>query len=214
MSNYACIFQRGFFGTFLIYFINQHEGFSKEPYVANYKNFNNLDEVHSAPVHINMPKHSFYYKPKMEAVENYKGQVELLDWDDWRAQHPSEKIAFKPVPHHYDQLDKEYCDYLQERAWFIVCHYEEGKQAVTKRIARYSQDAITFSAEKYVEERNEAALNLARTRGAFLLDMGKLMKCDIRTYGTLCQYLNTKPLDGWQDLVNNHKELIGFKEFE
>ena len=212
MSNYACIFQRCFFGTFLIYFINQHEGFSKQSYVANYKHFNDLDKTSSAPVHINMPKHSFYYQPKMKNVENYKGQVPLLDWDEWRAQHPSEKIAFKPVPHHYDQLDKEYCDWLQERAWLIVTYYEHGKEAVQRRIEKYSsndKESITS-----VDERNENALNLARTRGAFLLDMGKLMNCDIRTYGTLCQYLNTKPLDGWQDLVNHHKELIGFKEFE
>lgn len=212
MSNYACIFQRGFFGTFLIYFINQHEDFSKQEYVANYKHFNDTNLVDQAPVHINMPKHSFYYKPKMHNVERFKGQVELLDWDEWRAQHPSKKIAFKPVPHHYDQFDNEYCDFLQERAWFIVCNFHQGMERAIKRVAKYGSDG--FDPEEYVVGRNNEALELARRRGAFLLDMGKLLDCDIRTYGTLCTYLGTKPLDGWQDLVNHHKELIRFDEFE
>ena len=70
------------------------------------------------------------------------------------------------------------------------------------------------TAENYVRDQNENALALARRRGAYLLDMSSLMNCDIRTYGTLCQYLKTKPLDGWQTLVNDHKERIGYNEFE
>ena len=36
------------------------------------------------------------------------------------------------------------------------------------------------------------------------------MNCDIRTYGMLCvPYV--EPLFGWQDIVNKHKELIGFE---
>ena len=39
MSDYAVIFAGGFFGTFLVHFINQHENFSKGEYVANYKHW-------------------------------------------------------------------------------------------------------------------------------------------------------------------------------
>ena len=208
MSDYAVIFQRGFFGTFLIYLINQHKDFSKGEYVANYKHWNDLSKVSDTPVHMNMPRHSFYYKPKMEHVENFKGQVELLDWDEFRAQHDCAKLAFKPVPHHYDMLDDEYCDYLQERAKFIICNFHQGLERCIERVDTYGSDG--FDATEYVVERNIEASELAERRGGFVLDMGKLMDCDIRTYGMLCNYLETEPLNGWQDIVNKHKEMIGF----
>ena len=213
MSNYACIFAGGFYGTFLVYFINQHEGFSKGEFVANHKHWSDEKLSEDNPVHLNMPKHSYYYKPHMTHVEKFKGQVELMEWDKFRAQHDCEKLAFKPVPHHYDMFDDEYCNHLQEKAWLIVCNFEKSKEHAIKRVRKYGlYDDDT--AENYVRDQNENALALARRRGAYLLDMSSLMNCDIRTYGTLCQYLKTKPLDGWQTLVNDHKERIGYNEFE
>ena len=210
MSNYAVVFAGGFFGTFLVHFINQHENFSKGEYVANYKHWSDGETTEDSPVHLNMPRHSLYYKPHMSHVEKFKGQAKLLEWEEFREFHPSEKLAFKPVPHHPEMFDDEYCEWLQEKAWMIVCCYEKNKEKVIERCDKFGVTNDT-DAKSYVDMMNEEALQLARRRGAFLLDMGSLMNCDIRTYGVLCQYLKTKPLDGWQDLVNKHKELIGFE---
>ena len=148
----------------------------------------------------------FYYKPKMEHVENFKGQVELLDWDAFRASHDCAKLASQTSTN-YDMLDDEYCDYLQERAKFIICNFY-GLERCIERVDKYGSDG--FDATEYVVERNIEASELAERRGGFVLDMGKLMDCDIRTYGMLCNYLETEPLNGWQDIVNKHKEMIGF----
>lgn len=208
-NDYAVVFAGGFFGTFLIYFINQHDGFSKGEYVANKKHWSDAKTTEESPVHLNMPRHSLYYKPHMSHVEKFKGQAKLLEWEEFRGIHKCEKLAFKPVPHHYDMFDDTYCDFIQERAWFIICNFHQGKERVVERVAKYGSTG--FDAEDYVNRMNKEALDLARRRGGFLLDMGKLIDCDIRTYGTLCQYLKCKPLDGWQDIVNKHKELIGFE---
>lgn len=208
MSDYAVVFQRGFFGTFLIYFINQHNGFTKGESVPNKKHFNTLVEGDS-PRHLNMPKHSYYYKPLMGNVDNFKGQVELLDWEDFRASHKSESVAFKPVPHHYDMMSKEYVEHLQERSNLIICTFEHGKERVIERIRNNSTD--TLDAETYVNTKNKEAKELAQKYGGLLLDMGKLIDCDIRSYGILCDYIKVEPLFLWQDLVTKHKELIGFE---
>ena len=65
MSNYAVVFAGGFFGTFLVHFINQHENFSKGEYVANYKHWSDGKTTEDSPVHLNMPRHSLYYGPHM-----------------------------------------------------------------------------------------------------------------------------------------------------
>jgi len=209
MSNYAVVFVGGFFGTFLVHFINQHENFSKGKYVINHKHWGDGKTVEENPVHLNMPKHSLYYKPHMQDVQKFNGQVPLLDWEEFRDLHDCEKLAFKPVPHHYDMFDDEYCDWLQDKASMIVCHYEKNKDRVIERIGKYG--LANGDPADYVERQNQEARQLAGRRGAFLFDMGSFMNCDIRTYGILCEHLKTKPLDGWQDLVNGHKEQIGFE---
>ena len=116
MSDYAVVFAGGFFGTFLVHFINQHENFSKGEYVANYKHWSDGATKEDSPVHLNMPRHSLYYKPHMSHVEKFKGQAKLLDWEEFRALHDCKNLCIKPVPHHPEMFDDAYCDWLEEKA--------------------------------------------------------------------------------------------------
>ena len=210
MSDYAVIFAGGFFGTFLVHFINQHENFSKGEYVANYKHWSDGATKEDSPVHLNMPRHSLYYKPHMSHVEKFKGQAKLLDWEEFRALHDCKNLCIKPVPHHPEMFDDAYCDWLEEKATLIVCYIDKDKDKIVERCDKFGVTNGT-DAQSYVDNMNKEALQLAQRRGAFILDMGSLMNCDIRTYGMLCVHLNVDPLFGWQDLVNKHKELIGFE---
>ena len=84
-------------------------------------------------------------------------------------------------------FDDAYCEWLQEKAIrMIVCCYEKNKDKVIERCDK-SRVTNDTDAKPHVDMMNEEApLQLARRRGAFLLDMGPSMNCDIRTYGVLC----------------------------
>ena len=104
-------------------------------------------------------------------------------------------------------LDDEYCDYLQERAKFIICNFHQGLERCIERVDTYGSDG--FDATEYVVERNIVANELAERRGGFVLDMGKLMDCDI-PHMVCCVIIWKQRQNGWQDIVNKHKEMIGF----
>jgi len=207
--NINVAFCRGWFGTFLIHLINEHESFTNSKPILNYGHFNK-EFISDEPVHMNLPGFQYIHKPVSHYIGSLPEDFPFITIEEFFNKFDN-RVAFKSVPHQQEVYleNIEYTQFIMNHSKFIVCTWETNHSILERRIAKFTSDwKQHFTVQAYIAKRNSQAKQLAEVTDNMIIDMSKLLDTSDDEYKKLLEYIKAPALDNWKDIINEYKQTI------
>jgi hypothetical protein len=202
---YTVCFERCAAGTFLIWFVSQHDNFSKlhhtyqNHYITDLKNttIKLPNNTHHLDLHVNSLKYS------IQSLDQYLARYFV------RAD-PDNKIIFKIVPHDYPLVNK-HIDHLPNIniIMLIVENYDwlnvrlESFGIGTRIVTEFRQNRIYQEQQNLQQYFENKGINYCK----ILID--KILKLDTAEYQKLLEFIDAPPIANWQDIIKEYKDKVG-----
>ena len=204
---YTVLFTEGSAGTFLIWFVSQHDNFFKlhHTYLNQYK-----DTVENTTIKISNNTH-YHLGLSIESsnIEAYKHSIQSLD--QYLARHfatadPDNKIIFKILPHSYSHkyhlpniniimLIVENYDWVNSRL--------ESFGGLTRIVTEFCQNRIYQEQQNLQQYFENKGINYCK------ISINKILKLDTAEYQKLLEFIDAPPIANWQDIIKKYKDKVG-----
>jgi hypothetical protein len=206
---YTVLFTEGSAGTFLIWFVSQHDNFFKlhHTYKNQYK-----DTVKNTTV--NLPNNTYHLAMN---VGSFKYSIQSLD--QYLARHfalafrTDLKIIFKILPHDYPLVNK-HIDHLPNIN--IIMLIVENYDWVNSRLESFGglTRIVTELPQKRIYQNQQNLQQYFKNKGINYcnISINKILKLDTAEYQKLLEFIDAPPIDNWQDIIKEYKDNVGIQE--
>jgi hypothetical protein len=202
---YTVLFTEGSAGTFLIWFVSQHDNFFKlHPTYQNHY----IDIVKNTTV--NLPNNTHHlamnvgpFKYRMQSLDQYLARYFV------RAD-PDNKIIFKMLPHAWT-LVINHKDHLPNINFImlIVENYDwvnsrlESFGGLPRSVDEFHQKIIYQDRQNLQQYFENKGINYCK------ISINKILKLDTAEYQKLLEFIDAPPIANWQDIIKKYKDKVG-----
>lgn len=187
---YTAFFPRGSSGNFLLWLINQHDGFTK----PSFPNFTmNNDKI----IEFGFPYSS--WNTEKENIVSFQKRIKHYLINN--------KIAIKQLPHNLDTKKIKITNYQHINTIIFYISQESDKQYVYKRKSSLLKGKET---DYSIEFSQDHLFNIfKKTDYRFIcLDIAKILKCDDVEYNKLLEFINCPALENWKVHIVDYKKAL------
>ena len=210
---YTVCFERCAAGTFLIWFVSQHDNFFKLH--PTYKNHYITDFLKNTT--IKLPNNTHHLAMNVGPFE-----YSIQSLDQYLARHfatanPDNKIIFKIVPHDYPLVNK-HIDHLpniniimlivENYDWLNVRLESFGDILTpfgigTRIVTEFRQNRIYQEQQNLQQYFENKGINYCK------ISINKILKLDTAEYQKLLEFIDAPPIANWQDIIKKYKDKVG-----
>jgi hypothetical protein len=202
---YTVLFTEGSAGTFLIWFVSQHDNFFKlHPTYQNHY----IDAVKNTTV--NLPNNTHHlamnvgpFKYRMQSLDQYLARYFV--WAD-----PDNKIIFKMLPHACS-LAINHKDHLPNINFIMLI--VENYDWVNSRLESFggSPRIVTEFHQKRMYQDRQNLQQYFENKGINYckISINKILKLDTAEYQKLLEFIDAPPIANWQDIIKEYKDKVG-----
>jgi hypothetical protein len=203
---YTVLFTEGSAGTFLIWFVSQHNNFFKlqHTYLNQYTDTNKNTTI---DIQSKTHRHLFL------GIGSFEYSKQSLDQYLTRhfATAESSKVIFKILPHHNDGVNT-HKDQLPDINIIMLTFEKYGW--INSRLKSFEQSTRTETQQERDILNRESLQEYFKTKcvNYCTISIDKILNLDIAEYQKLLEFIEAPPIANWQDIIKEYKDNVGIQE--